>query len=166
MERLGLITKALPIKKNEKGEWVRDPRVITDRYVDNGEIVYGETKQGDELKQATAEVKKLQTDFSRLDDYVDRMIWTLCQTTLLCLMNTIESVRMRKKHYWDLEKGSQIYWLGANMNAEAFIGFNAFNTADVTGSRNIDYIEYRRQIAKITPYDEIATKVMPKPKKK
>ena len=42
MERLGLITKAIPSKKNDKGEWVRDPRVITDKYIDNGEIVYGE----------------------------------------------------------------------------------------------------------------------------
>ncbi len=166
MERLGSITKAIPIKKNDKGEWVRDPRVITDKYVDNGEIVYGETRKGDELKQATAELKGLQTDFSLLDDYINQMVWTLCQTTLLCQMNTIESVRMRKKHFWDLEKQSQIYWLGANMNAEAFLGFNAFNTESMTGSRTIDFLEYRRQLAKITPYDELAAKVMPKPEEK
>ena len=81
-------------------------------------------------------------------------------------MNTIESVRMRKKFFWDAEKQGQIYWLGANMNAEAFLGFNAFNTDDLTGSRNIDFIEYRRQLAKLTPYDELAPKVMPKPRKK
>ena len=166
MERLGLITKAIPIKRNGKGEWVRDPRVITDKYIDNGEVVYGENKKGGELKQATGELKGLQTDFSLLDDYINRMVWRLCHATLLCLMNTIESVRMRKKHFWDLEKQYQIYWLGANMNMEAFLGFNAFNTEDLTGSRTIDFFEYRRQLAKLTPYDELVAKVMPKPKRK
>jgi 6-oxo-cyclohex-1-ene-carbonyl-CoA hydrolase len=166
MERLGLITKALPIKKNGKGEWVRDPRVITDKYVDNGEIVYGESKKGDELKQATAELKELQSDFSLLDDYINRTVWTLCQTTVLCLMMTIESVRMRKKFFWDAEKQYQLYWLGANMNTEAFLGFNAFNTSDLTGSRTIDFLEYRRQLAKLTSFDELSANVMPKPKPK
>ena len=166
MERLGLITKAISIKKNGEGEWVRDPRVITDRYLDDGEIVYGEFKKGDELRKAIEELKGLQTDLRLLDDHVNRMVWTLCQTTLLCLMHTIESVRMRKKHFWDLEKQSQVYWLGANMNAEAFLGFNAFNTEDLTGSRTIDFLEYRRELAKLTPYDELAAKVMPKPKQK
>ena len=166
MERLGSITKAIPIKKDGKGEWVRDPRVIVDKYVDNGEIVYGESRKGDELKRATGELKELKTDFSLLDDYITRMVWTLCQTTVLCLMTTIESVRMRKKHFWDLEKQYQLYWLGANMNTEAFLGFNAFNTEDLTGARTIDFMEYRRQLAKLTPYDELAPKVMPKPKTK
>ncbi len=164
MERLGSISKAVPIKKNSDGEWVRDPRVITDKYVDDGEIVYGEIRKGDELRKATDELRGLQTDFSRLDDQVTRMVWTLCQTTVLCLMQTIESVRMRKKYFWDQEKQSQIYWLGSNMNTEAFLGFNAFNTYDQTGTRTIDFLEYRRQLAKLTPYDELAAKVMPKPK--
>ena len=51
MERLGLISKAIPIKKNAEGEWVRDPRVISEKYIENGEIVYGETKKGDELSR-------------------------------------------------------------------------------------------------------------------
>lgn len=166
MERLGLISKAVPVKKSSKGDWVRDPRVITNQYTINGEISYGEFKQGDEFKQAMAELKGLQTDFSLLDNYVNRMVWTLCQTTVLCLMNTIESVRMRKKFFWDMEKQSQVYWLGANMNTEAMLGFAAFNTDELTGSRNIDFMEYRRQLAKLTPYDEIGPKVMPKPKRK
>ncbi|MBW2039713.1 MAG: enoyl-CoA hydratase/isomerase family protein [Deltaproteobacteria bacterium] len=167
MERLGAITKALPIKKNAKGEWVRDPRVITDNYVENGEIVYGEFKKGAEYKEGQAMLKELQTDWTLLDNYVNEMIWTLNQTTYLCLMTTIESVRMRKKFFWDAEKQYQLYWLAANMNTEAFLGFNAFNVSSqklIEGRREIDFLEYRRQLAKLTPYPDLVPEVFPKKK--
>lgn len=166
MERLGAITKALPIKKNANGEWVRDPRVITDKYIDNGEIVYGEFKKGGAYKEAQDALKQLETDWSLLDGYINQMIWTLCQTTYLCLMTTLESVRMRKKFFWDLEKQYQLYWLAANMNTEAFLGFNAFNVSSqkLSQTREIDYAEYRRQLAQLTPYPDLVEKVFPKKK--
>jgi 6-oxo-cyclohex-1-ene-carbonyl-CoA hydrolase len=166
MERMGLITKAIPIKKNDKGEWVRDPRVITDKYVENGEIVYGEFKTGADYKAANEQVKGLKTDWSLLDGFIDRMAWTLTNTTFICLMNTIESIRGKKKFFWDLMKSSQIYWLAANMNAEAFIGFNAFNTQKITGQRTIDFIKYRKALANVDTFDDkMAEAVMAKPQK-
>jgi 6-oxo-cyclohex-1-ene-carbonyl-CoA hydrolase len=166
MERLGLITKAIPIKKDSNGEWVRDPRVITDRYVDNGEIAYGEFKKGSAYKEGNAMLKELETDWSKLDGFVNNMAWTLTNTTFLCLMNTIESVRVKKKHYWDMLKGGQIYWLGANMNAEAFIGFNTFNAQKITGKREMDYLAYRRGLAQIKTFDDsFCEEVIPKPMK-
>lgn len=166
MERLGLITKAIPIKKNAKGEWVRDPRVITDKYVENGDIVYGEFKQGADFNAAKEEFKKLTTDWTLLDAFIHKMVWTLTNTTLLCLMNTIESIRVKKKYFWDILKGGQIYWLGANMNGEAHIGFNAFNTSKLTGERTIDFIKYRQLLAKAASFDdELIEAVLPKPKK-
>jgi len=165
MERLGFITKAVPIKKNEKGEWVRDPRVITDKYLENGEIVYGEFKKGDELKQATGILKGLQTDWSRLDDYINRMVWTIANLMPLCLMTTVESIRMKKKSFWDDTKVYSMYWLAANMNAEAWLGFNAFNTSDLTGQRTIDFIKYRQLVAQGHQYDDaLMEAVMAKPK--
>ena len=164
MERLGLITKAIPIKKNSGGEWVRDPRVITDKYVDNGEIVYGEFKKGSAYKEGNAMLKELETDWSQLDSFVNNMAWTLTNTTFLCLMNTIESIRVKKKHYWDMLKSSQIYWLGANMNAEAYIGFNTFNAQKITGKREMDYLAYRRGLAQIRTFDDsFCEDVIPKP---
>jgi len=166
MERLGLITKAIPIKKDNKGEWVRDPRVITDKYVDNGEIVYGEFKKGGAYKEGNAMLKELETDWAQLDDFVNNMAWTLTNTTFLCLMNTIESIRVKKKHYWDMLKSSQIYWLGANMNAEAFIGFNTFNAQKITGKREMDYLAYRRGLAEVRTFDDsFCEEVIPKPMK-
>jgi 6-oxo-cyclohex-1-ene-carbonyl-CoA hydrolase len=164
MERMGLITRAIPIKKNAKGEWVRDPRVITDQYVENGDIVYGEFKKGDEFKAALQELKTLVTDWGQFDAFINRMVWTLTNTTLLCLMNTIEAIRVKKKYFWDLLKSSQIYWLGANMNAEAFIGFNAFNTQKITGQRTIDFIKYRQLLAQGKSFDDdLAEAVLGKP---
>ena len=165
MERLGLITKAIAIKKNGKGEWVRDPRVITDKYVENGDLVYGEFKTGADFKAAKGELKNLTTDFSQLDALIDKMAWTLTNTTMLCLMNTIESIRVKKKYFWDLLKNSQIYWLGANMNGEGFIGFNAFNTQKITGERTIDFIKYRQLLAKGQTFDDkLIEEVLAKPK--
>jgi 6-oxo-cyclohex-1-ene-carbonyl-CoA hydrolase len=164
MERMGLITKAIPIKKNDKGEWVRDPRVITDKYVENGEIVYGEFKTGDAFNAAKQELKTLKTDWGQLDAFINKMAWTLTNTTFLCLMNTIEAIRVKKKFFWDQLKSSQIYWLGANMNAEAFIGFNAFNTQKITGQRTIDFIKYRQLLAQAKTFDDdLAEAVMGKP---
>jgi len=166
MERLGLITKAIPIKKDSNGEWVRDPRVITDKYVDNGEIVYGEFKKGSAYKEGNAMLKELETDWSKLDAFVNNMAWILTNTTFLCLMNTIESIRVKKKHYWDMLKSSQIYWLGANMNAEAYIGFNTFNAQKITGKREMDYLAYRRGLAQIRTFDDsFCEEVIPKPQK-
>jgi 6-oxo-cyclohex-1-ene-carbonyl-CoA hydrolase len=166
MERLGLITKAIPIKKDKDGNWVRDPRVITDKYVDNGEIVYGEMKAGDEAKKGADYLKTLKTDWTLFDNYINNMIWTLANLFPLCLMKSIETVRIKKKFFWDTTKVHATYWLAANMNTEAWLGFNAFNTQKETGSSVIDHLEYRRQIAKGHIYDEeLAELVLPKPKK-
>ncbi len=166
MERLGLIGKALPVKKDKDGNWVRDPRVITDKYVDNGEIVYGEMKTGAALKEASDYMKTLTTDFTLLDNHINGMVWTLANTFPMCLMKAVETVRLKKKFFWDTTKVHASYWLGANMNGDAWMGFNAFNNADKTGSSVIDHIELRRQIAKGHIYgEELAEMVLPKPKK-
>lgn len=167
MERLGLIIKAIPVKKNDKGEWVRDPRVITDKYVDNGEIVYGEPKPGAQFKEGANMLKTLKTDFSLLDDYINKMIWTFANLMPLCLMKSIETVRVKKRFFWDRTKMDASYWLAANMNMEAWLGFNAFNTEDQTGSRVVDFIKYRKLIAEGKTFDEdLFEQVLFKPKKK
>jgi 6-oxo-cyclohex-1-ene-carbonyl-CoA hydrolase len=59
MRAKNLISKAVPVLKID-GEWVRNPMIITDKYVENGEIVYGEYKTGEEAKEARAIVKEHQ----------------------------------------------------------------------------------------------------------
>ena len=166
MERLGLITKAIPIKKNDKGEWVRDPRIITDKYIDNGEIVYGEPKPGAGFKEGVQILKGLKTDWLLLDSFIDKVVWTFANLMPLCLMKSIETVRVKKRFFWDRTKMDASYWLAANMNMEAWLGFNAFNTEDLTGSRVIDFIKYRQLIAEGKTFDEeLFEQVLYKPKK-
>ncbi len=166
MERLGLITKALPVKKNEQGEWVRDPRVITDRYVDSGEIVYGESKPPAGFKEGVGRLKGLKTDWSLLDGFIDRVVWTFANLMPLCLMKSIETVRVKKRFFWDRTKMDASYWLAANMNMEAWLGFNAFNTEELTGSRVVDFIKYRQLIAQGHSFDdELFEQVVYPPKK-
>lgn len=43
MKRLGLISRVVPVTKHQ-AKFIRNPLVITDRYVEDGEIVYGEFK--------------------------------------------------------------------------------------------------------------------------
>ncbi|MDX9745103.1 MAG: 6-oxocyclohex-1-ene-1-carbonyl-CoA hydratase [Syntrophales bacterium] len=166
MERLGLIGKALPVKKDKDGNWVRDPRVITDKYVDNGEIVYGEMKSGAALKEGNDYLKTLATDFTLLDNHINGMIWTLTNTFPMCLMKAVETIRLKKRFFWDTTKTHARYWLGANMNGDAWMGFNAFNTQAKTGSSTVDFLELRRQISLGHIYgEELAEKVLAKPKK-
>ena len=56
MKRVGLISRVVPVLKQGK-KFVRNPTLITDKYVENGEIVYGEFLQGEEFKRAREFVK-------------------------------------------------------------------------------------------------------------
>jgi 6-oxo-cyclohex-1-ene-carbonyl-CoA hydrolase len=123
-------------------------------------------KTGEEAKKAMDYLKTLKTDWTLLDNYVNSMIWTLANLFPLCLMKTVETIRIKKKFWWDNTKAHAIYWLAANMNMDAWLGFNAFNTQKETGSSVINFIEYRRQIAQGHLYDEeLAEMVLAKPKK-
>jgi 6-oxo-cyclohex-1-ene-carbonyl-CoA hydrolase len=164
MHRLGFITDVLPVKKLN-GEWIRNPLVITDRYVGDGKIVYGEPKTGDEAKKAKEIIKTAETDFSLLDRRINEIVWTLTNLMPLCLMKSIETIRWKKKHFWDANKISAKYWLAANMNMEAYLGFNTFNTEAMTGQRRIDFVKFRQLIAQGHSFDDdLAEQVMPKPK--
>ena len=50
MKRLGYITDCVPVIKDENGNWLRNPQVVTDEWLKDGEIVYGEFKSGQEFK--------------------------------------------------------------------------------------------------------------------
>ncbi|WP_372681094.1 6-oxocyclohex-1-ene-1-carbonyl-CoA hydratase [Desulfosarcina sp.] len=152
MKRLGLISKCVPVIKDGDG-WVRNPAIETDSYVADGEIVYGEYKTGDAAKQARATIKSAKTDFELLDNEVNRILWTYTNLFPGCLIKSVEGIRLKKKFFWDQAKVINRHWLAANMNGEAFLGFNAFNTKKITGKDTIDFIEYRRRQAAGDAFD-------------
>lgn len=158
MKAKNLISKAIPVLKDDKGNWVRNPQVITETYVKDGEIVYGEPKAGQEAKDARAwvneQLKNNKYDFSLLDAEVERVIWVFANLFPGCLMKSIDGVRQKKKFFWDQVKNDHRYWLAVNMMGEAFAGFGAFNTKKITGMDTIDFIKNRQLIAKGALNDE------------
>jgi 6-oxo-cyclohex-1-ene-carbonyl-CoA hydrolase len=166
MKAKNLISKAVPVLKID-GEWVRNPQIVTDKYVEDGEIVYGEYKKGDALKEARALVKEHQAnaDFELLDKEVDKIIWTFANLFPGCLIKSIDGIRQKKKYFWDIAKNGNRHWLAANMSGEAFLGFGAFNTKKITGQDTIDFIKFRQNVADSRLWDEqMFTEVMGKPK--
>ncbi|TET33554.1 MAG: 6-oxocyclohex-1-ene-1-carbonyl-CoA hydratase [Planctomycetota bacterium] len=164
MKRIGLISKVAPVIK-DGDDWVRNPQIILDKYVDDGEIVYGEFRSGEEFKKARAFVKEAKTDFTRLDGEVNKIGWTFTNLFPGCLMKSIDSVRLKKKFFWDQMKVPNRHWLAANMTGEAFLGFGAFNTKKITGRDVIDFVEFRKQLAAGAEWnEELYAKVLGKPK--
>jgi 6-oxo-cyclohex-1-ene-carbonyl-CoA hydrolase len=165
MKMKTVISKCVPVLKVD-GKWVRNPMVITDRYVEDGEIVYGEFKTGEEGKEARAFVKEHQAnaDFELLDKEVDKIVWTFANLFPGCLIKSLDSVRAKKKFFWDYSKNYNRHWLAANMSGEAFLGFGAFNTKKITGKDTIDFIKFRQDIADMKTWDmDMFAEVLGKP---
>ena len=153
MRLKGLVSRVEPVLRRGD-EWIRNPLVITDRYVDNGEIVYGELKRGEEAKAAKELLKQLAVDFGRLDKSVDEIVWRFANLFPGCLQKSLDGIRAKKKFFWDQTKLANRHWLAANMQGEAFLGFTAFNTRKITGTDVIDFIKFRQAIARGQAMDE------------
>jgi len=153
MKLKGLISEVVPVLK-QAGRFIRNPLVVTDRYVADGEVVYGEMKRGDEAKAARALVKELPVEFDLLDRAVDQMVWRLTNLFPGCLQKSIDGIRAKKKFFWDQTKLANRHWLAANMSGEAFLGFSAFSNRRLTGVDVIDFVKYRQLLARGEMLDE------------
>ncbi|MBC2722821.1 6-oxocyclohex-1-ene-1-carbonyl-CoA hydratase [Desulfosporosinus sp.] len=151
VHRMGMISKTFPVLKVD-GKFIRNPMVKTENYVEDGEIVYGDFKTG----EAAAEAKKIMSeaiiDFTLLDKEIDRILYVFTNLFPNCLMMSIDGVRGKKKFFWDQAKLLNRHWLVANMQSEAYMGFNAFNNKKTTGKDTIDFIKYRQLQVECKPY--------------
>jgi len=164
MKAKNLLTKVVPVLKKD-GKWVRNPLVRTDTYVDDGEIVYGEPVSKEDAAKAKELMGQCTIDFELLDKAVNEIIWKFSNLFPLCLIKSIEGIRAKKKFFWDQAKLPNRHWLAANMNHEAWLGFNAFDAKKVTGKDVIDFIKYRQLVAEGAVFDEkFAEQVLAKPK--
>ncbi len=158
---LGLINEAVPALKVD-GEFIPNPRVITDRWLENGRIVYGDFKTGEAAKQGRSLLKSGTTDLSLLDAAVDKLCAKLLNTMPGCLSKTVESVRKHKLAHWDRNRESNRAWLGLNMMTEAKAGFRAFNEGNKEIGRECDFALLRRLLAEGEAWgDELTAKIMP-----
>jgi 6-oxo-cyclohex-1-ene-carbonyl-CoA hydrolase len=164
MKQLGMITEVVPVLKKD-GKFILNPTVITDKYVHEGEIVYGKLLKGQEFKEARDLMKSCEIDFSLLDTAVNKIIWTFANLFPGCLMKSIDGIRMKKKFFWDQTKLANRHWLSVNMTTEALLGFRAFNERKKTGKDVIDFIKYRQLLSQGHTFDqELIDTVLPKPK--
>ena len=155
MKMKGVITKVVPALRID-GEFVPNPLVIADRYVDDGDIVFGEMKTGAAAKEARALIKSHPKDLSRLDAAVYEIVWKFTNLFPGCLMKSIDGIRAKKKSSWDQAKLANRHWLAANMSCEGFLGFGAFNTKRTTGKDVVDFVRYRQLVAEGALMDEAA----------
>jgi 6-oxo-cyclohex-1-ene-carbonyl-CoA hydrolase len=146
MMRKNYLSKVVKVLK-QGDKFIRNPQVITDKWLDDGEIVYGESVTGEAAQKARELIKSCTYDTSLLDAEVNKIVWTFTNLFPHCLMKSIAGVRQKKKFFWDLNKNDHLFWLGVNMSSEAFLGFTAFNTKRITGKDTIDFIKYRQLIA-------------------
>jgi len=166
MKRLGMISKVVPVLKKDE-EFIRNPTVHTEKYVSDGEIIYGEFLVGQAFKEARELMKSCTTDFSLLDKSIDEVIWSFTNLFPGCLMKSIDGIRMKKKFFWDQTKLANRHWLSANMTTEALLGFRAFNERKETGKDVIDFIKYRQFLAEAHPFNQdLINAVLPKPKER
>jgi 6-oxo-cyclohex-1-ene-carbonyl-CoA hydrolase len=164
MKMKGLISKVVPVLQVD-GKPVRNPLVVTDRYLEDGDIVYGEFHTGEAAARAKEILKSGKTDFRLLDDAVASIVWRMTNLFPGCVMKSIDGIRSKKKFFWDMMKLPNRHWLAANMATEAFLGFNAFNTRKITGRDTIDFVRYRQLVAEGRKMDDDAfAEVMGEPK--
>lgn len=159
--RLGLINEAVPTLKIDN-KFVPNPMVVTDKWLEGGQIVYGEFKTGDEAKQGKAMLKSGQTDLAPLDAKVDDLAAKILNTFPGCVAKSVESVRKHKLAHWDKNRETNRAWLALNMMTEGRAGFRAFNEGTKETGREVDFVELRRRLAAETAWsDELTEAVLP-----
>ncbi|MCP5069788.1 MAG: 6-oxocyclohex-1-ene-1-carbonyl-CoA hydratase, partial [bacterium] len=163
--RLGLINDIFPVLKVD-GEFVPNPLVVTDRYLDEwGKIVHGTSKEGDALAEGKAVLKSGTVDLSMLDAGVDAMVTKILYTMPDCTIKTTESLRKKKLEHWDKNRETNRAWLSLNMMTEAKAGFQAFHRGSREVGREVDYIALRQRLANGEKWgDELIAAVSPQTK--
>lgn len=167
MYRKNYIHKVVPVLKKD-GKFIRNPLVITDKYVEDGEIVYGEFKTGEEAKKAKELVDTLPRDLSLLDKACMDIAWTFANLYPGCVGLALAMVRAVKKEIFDRTRAELPWWFAANAGpfGEYDMGMSSFYTRKITGEGNIDILKFRRMLAEGYPLgEELYGAVMPKPKK-
>ncbi len=153
--RLGLVTKVVPALR--VGEHlVPNPLVVLDRWIEHGQVVYGEFKTGQARDAARREIHEGQVDLSLLDRAVGDLVFKLANTMPGCLTKTIESVRKHKLEHWDRNKESNRAWLALNMMTEGRAGFRAFHEGS-KDCREADFLLLRRRLAEGASWGDALT---------
>ena len=161
--RLGIVADIVPALKID-GEFVPNPLVVTDRYLDEfGRIVHGEFKTGEERAAGLQRLKQGAVDLSRLDERVESFCAKLMLTFPGCMTRSLEELRKPKLEAWNRNRENSRAWLALNMMTEAHAGFRAFNEGNREVGREVDFIALRQALAAGTPWTaELIESLMPR----
>jgi len=144
-QQLGLIRDVVPALRVD-GVIVRNPLVVTDRWLEDGRVVYGDFVQGEARAAAKQLLARGEVDLGPLDAAVEGLVYRLAMTMPGCLSKTLESVRKHKLAHWDRNRETNRAWLGLNMMTEARAGFRAFHEGS-RECREPDFLLLRRRLA-------------------
>jgi 6-oxo-cyclohex-1-ene-carbonyl-CoA hydrolase len=160
--RLGIASGLVPALKVD-GEFVANPMVITDQFLDQyGRIVHGEFKSGADFGAGKAVFKSGEVDLSLLDEAVEAMCAKLLLTFPDCMTKSLEELRKPKLEAWNRNHEDSRAWLALNMMTEARAGFRAFNEGTRETGREIDFVALRQALARGTPWTkEVTESLMP-----
>ncbi|MBC8478670.1 MAG: 6-oxocyclohex-1-ene-1-carbonyl-CoA hydratase [Candidatus Delongbacteria bacterium] len=160
--QFGLITEVVPVLRVD-GRFVRNPLVITDRWLDEGgDVVYGRRKKGDELRAGKELMASGEIDLEPLDREVNQLATKLLYMMPDCVSKTLNGLRKKKLEHWDRNHQTNRDWLSLNMMTEAKAGFRAFNEGP-RDNREVDFIKLRRMLAAGHPWDdELINAILPR----
>jgi 6-oxo-cyclohex-1-ene-carbonyl-CoA hydrolase len=160
--RLGIASGLAPALKVD-GEFVANPMVITDQFLDQyGRIVHGEFKSGADFGAGKAVFKSGEVDLSLLDEAVEAMCAKLLLTFPDCMTKSLEELRKPKLEAWNRNHEDSRAWLALNMMTEARAGFRAFNEGTRETGREIDFVALRQALARGTPWTrDVTESLMP-----
>lgn len=161
--RLGLVNEVVAVHRTPEGTFVPDPRVVTDRWIDEGtgRIVFGDWRSGADREEAKARASELEIDLTPLDEAVDALVTRLLHTFPDCTRKTLEGLRKKKLEHWYANSETNRSWLSLNMATEASAGFPAFHHGE-KGDREIDFVALRRAVAEGRRFDrELVREVLP-----
>ena len=150
--RLGLITEAVPVLRVD-GSVLPNPLVVSDRWVENGRLVFGQPLEGAAKEAGKALLSRGTIDLSPLDEAVDRLVTKFLLTFPDCTRKTLQSLRKHKLEHWDRNRESNRAWLGLNMMTEGRAGFRAFHEG-TKACREPDFLLLRQRLAEGASWSE------------
>jgi len=159
--RMGIVADIVPALRVD-GEFVANPLVVTDQYLDTyGRIILGESKSGEALSKGKEVLKSGEVDLSLLDAKVEEFCAKFVNSFPDCMTKTLEELRKPKINAWNANKENSRAWLALNMMTEARAGFRAFNEP-AGRDREIDFIALRQALAAGQPWtDPFTESLMP-----
>ncbi|MGZ3405912.1 MAG: enoyl-CoA hydratase-related protein, partial [Polyangia bacterium] len=82
--QFGLISEAIPVAKLD-GKFIPNPLVVTESWLENGRVAYGDFKTGDAAQAGKMLLEKATRDLSPLDRAVEKMVAQIAMTMPGCM---------------------------------------------------------------------------------